>query len=159
MIYSIKTDVFPKVLLSSSRTLFSLTCRSFRRSLASVSSCTNTHTHTISSYNRQHFTWCTNTIFIFTDDIWQFRGNEKYYYFTVRGQKQPAKIHTVPEKQGEVMKNEQTEVSQKNSLTAEAEKPTCLLLTITFERSKIKQHMFNLQSAQQLHHNQSHTLD
>lgn len=35
------TDVFPKVLLSSSRTLLSLTCRSFRTSLASVSNCTN----------------------------------------------------------------------------------------------------------------------
>lgn len=46
--------LFPNVLLSSSSTLFSFTCRSFSKSLASVSICTQTaHTHNIEITTRK----------------------------------------------------------------------------------------------------------
>lgn len=84
-IWYINTDVFPKVLLSSSRTLFSLTCRSFRMSLASVSSCTHTQTALISSVALQHHIISRNTISPGAHNpnaslmVWQFRGGERYH--------------------------------------------------------------------------------
>jgi len=106
----INTDVFPNVLLSSSRTLFSLTCRSFRMSLASVSNCRHTQTAQITSVTLQGHIISpgvqTNTILITPMLHWWYGSSEGYNMAHGDGARLACeKSHSPSERRGEMKKD------------------------------------------------------